>query len=57
MYDEDEWKWMRRMHECCANIHVILNMEMLFVFGPSIDEHISIGYHIISFVAINIHPI
>ncbi len=55
--DEDEWKWMRRTCECCANIRIIPNMEMLFVFGPLIDKHVSIGHHIVSFVAINIHPI
>ncbi len=57
MCDEDEWKWMGRMREHCANIRVIPNMETSFIFGPSIDEHVSIGHDVISFVAINIHPI
>ena len=59
MCDKDEWEWvtrrMWRMH--CINIPIVPNIETLFKLCPSIDERISIGHHVVLFMAINIYPI
>ncbi len=45
-------RWMRKWIAT-----IIPNLELHFVFHPSINKGLSIGYDIISFMPINIHSV